>query len=238
VNQFPGINPYLNSLLQTRGTDVQPSLWPAFHSTHVNHIADFLNQQLPPNYTAYSEQALQVGKSGEPVKRLVGVVIRTVDEDAKLGRVVTRIELLSPSNKPGGSDASAYEDKRIETLEDRIPLIEIDYLHETPPVIHNVPDYPNDPGAYPYMMIVSDPRPTWDIGKVAVYGFGVDQVLPTIPIPLLDDEKIAFNFNAVYQHTFIARRFHNLIDDAEEPVRFHTYRRDDQAYIRERMAES
>jgi Protein of unknown function (DUF4058) len=282
MNRFPGVNPNLNSLLQTRGTDEQPSVWPAFHSAHVNHIADFLNEKLPGNYTAYSEQALQVRGVDwggdivlnrprpdvsifqqrpstespalssvvssptweatiatviEPLKRLIGVVIRVVEGDATLGRVVTRIELLSPSNKPGGSDASAYDDKRIETLEEGIPLIEIDYLHETPPVIHTIPVYPDDPGAYPYMIAVSDPRPTWDIGKVTVYGFGVRDVLPTILIPLLNDERIAFDFNAVYQHTFVARRFHNLINYGDEPARFHTYSSADQAYIRERVAE-
>lgn len=201
TNIFNGVNPYLNSLLHPPGTDDQPSLWAAFHSSHINHIADFLNEQLPVHYTAYSEQSLQVrgvdwgdeiilrrprpdvtvfqqGMGGsppivaraaahptweaaiatviEPVKRPVAVVIRALEADATLGRVVARIEVLSPSNKPGGSDYSAYENKRIETLESGIPLIEIDYLHETPPVIHGIPVYPEAPGAYPYLIAVSD----------------------------------------------------------------------------------
>lgn len=280
TNRFKGVNPHLNSLLQTPGSDEQPSLWPTFHSSHINHIADFLNQQLPANYTAYSEQSLQlrgvewgeeivlrrprpdislfgyetgsspqtstslaaaptweaaIAEVVEPMKRPVAVVIRAVAADHSLGRLVARIELLSPSNKPGGSGASAYEDKRIEALESGIPLIEIDYLHETPPVIAGHPVYPRDAGAYPYMIAVSNPRPSWETGRVKVYGFGVDETAPPVPVPLLDDEALVFDFDAVYQHTFSARRYYNLIDEAREPLRFHTYSVADQARIRQRM---
>lgn len=280
ANRFSGVNPHLNSLLQTPGSEDQPSLWPMFHSSHINHIADFLNQQLPARYTAYSEQSLQVrgvdwgdeivlrrprpdvtifgrGTSTslqstslmaasptweatiaaviEPLKRPVAVVIRAQAEEGALGQVVARIELLSPSNKPGGGDASAYEDRRIESLESGVPLIEIDYLHETLPIIPGLPVYPLDDGAYPYMIVVSDPRPAWDTGKVAVYGFGVDEPLPVVPIPLLEAEQVIFDFDAVYQHTFTARRLHNLIDYADEPHRFQTYSREDQQRILEHI---
>jgi len=108
------------------------------------------------------------------------------------------------------------------------PLIEIDYLHETALIVEGIPVYPVDAAAYPYTMVVSDPRPAWDAGKVAVYGVGVDMALPAVPIPLLNDEQLVFDFDAVYQYTFMARRFHNLIDYSREPVRFGSYRREDQ----------
>ena len=282
TNPFRGINPHLNSLLQTPGNEDRSSLWPTFHSTHINHIADFMNQQLPPDYTAYTEQSLQVRgvewgpdiiltrprpdvtifRQGadkgstptptvaspptweaplaaviEPLKRPVAVVIRKRDYDVALGRVVARIELLSASNKPGASDASAYEDRRIESIESEIPLIEIDYLHEARPVIGDIPDYPTDPAAYPYMVVVSNPRPSWDEGKVAAYGFRVDEPVATIPLPLATGEELAFDFDRVYQYTFQSRRYYNLLDYTHPPARFYTYSIEDQAKILERMNE-
>lgn len=39
-NLYAGINPHLNSLLQTRGTwERSPSLWPSFHTDHITDIA-------------------------------------------------------------------------------------------------------------------------------------------------------------------------------------------------------
>lgn len=281
-NPFRGVNPHLNSLLQTPGGEERSSLWPTFHSTHINHLADFLNQQLPLHYTAYSEQSLQVrgvewgdelivrrprpdvtvfrqsvgppssvssvlaspptweapiASVVEPLKRPVAVVIRMVEPDSVLGRVVARIELLSPSNKPGGSEAAAYDDRRVETLESGVPLIEIDYLHETRSVIADVPIYSSDDGAVPYLIAVSNPRPSWEEGWVVVYGFGVDQPIATVPLPLADNDMLVFKFDEVYQHTFQARRYHNLLDYTQLPTRFHTYSAKDQVVIQQRMAE-
>lgn len=277
-NLYRGVNPNLNSLLQTPGTDSEPSLWGAFHATHLAHLADFLNQQLPPGYAAYTEQSLQVRGiewgEDEPVekhrprpdvsifqqqpsgvavpaptwqaaitetitelKRPTAVVIRYQEQPPRLGQIVTRIELLSPSNKPGGGHASAYETKRIETLETGIPLIELDYLHETPAVIHTLPVYPDDPASHPWTIALSDPRPVWQKGKVLVYGTHVDEPLPIAPIPLANGETLLFNYDPVYQYSFRARRYASLIDYSIPPVRLHTYSPADQAKIHQRMAE-
>lgn len=280
-NPFPGINPHLNSLLQTPGTDEQPSLWFAFHSAHVNHVADHLNMHLPPNYTAYSEQSLQIvgvtwagdltvncpqpvfsifrqqpsaiGSSEmaeiqptweatvaeliEPVKHLPSVVIREASHQSSLGTTVTRIELLSPSNKPGGRDASIYQNKRIETIQTGVPLVEIDYLHESHSPIYQLPAYPHEANAYPYWIIVTDPRPNWEEGKAKAYGFGIQEPLPCIPIPLAERESITIDFNPIYQQTFVSRRYANLLNYGQSPARMDTYRTEDQAYIQQRMTE-
>ena len=34
-NPYTGISPHLNSLLQTPGTDEQPSLWRSFHAAYI-----------------------------------------------------------------------------------------------------------------------------------------------------------------------------------------------------------
>jgi hypothetical protein len=57
---FKGINPYLMSFLQTVGTEESPSSFPSFHSDHLTHIKDFLNDLLPPQYIALSEPSMQI----------------------------------------------------------------------------------------------------------------------------------------------------------------------------------
>lgn len=60
TNIFTGVNPYLMSFLQTVGTHTTPSPYPSFHSDHITHIKDFLNEQLPSNYIALTEPSLQI----------------------------------------------------------------------------------------------------------------------------------------------------------------------------------
>jgi len=273
-NRFPGINPQLNSLLQSPGTEEQPTLWHTFHTSHIAHIVDFLNDQLPDNYAAYPEQSLQTREfdssgtvtlrrpepdvtvfqespssgvqvaavSGsptwqmdiievlEPLKHPAAAIIREASTQSELGQIVTRIELLSPSNKRPGSP---YFTKRIEALQSGLPLVEIDYLHEQPPVVSKLPVYPHEPGSYPYYIAVSDPRPVWEEGVVSVYGFGVDDPAATFPLPLMDDEKLLFDLNAVYQHTFERGRWSHHVDYAQRPVRWETYHSEALAYMQQ-----
>ncbi|MBZ0286916.1 MAG: hypothetical protein K8I30_04830 [Anaerolineae bacterium] len=60
-NLYRGINPHLNSELQTpRSEEAGLSLWPGFHSAHVVDISNVLNTVLPEGYFAVTEQALQI----------------------------------------------------------------------------------------------------------------------------------------------------------------------------------
>lgn len=167
----------------------------------------------------------------DPPTQPRSVVIREVLPQQRLGRVVARIELLSPSNKRGGRHYASYRQKRVETISDGVPLIEIDYLHEIPSLISQLPQYPAEEDAYPYSIIISDPRPDWYIAKVKVYGFGVDEPIRLLPLPLAGQEVLIFDLNTVYQRTFKIVGWGTLIDYALEPERFHTYRPADQAYI-------
>lgn len=236
-NKYQGINPHLNSALQTPGTDAQPALWPAFHSAHITHLVDLLNETLPDGYVAFDEQSLQIWRDNHPTpeERHNAVAIRKVGIQAALGNVVTRIELLSPANKPGGAHYRAYYEKRIEALQSGVPLVELDYLHESPPTIPHMPIYPLDDDAYPYYLAIHDPRPEWRKGIVRVFGFRVGDAIPTLAIPLDGQDTIAFDFDYAYQYTFQRRRWGHLVDYQHVPVRFETYRADDQKVIQQVM---
>jgi hypothetical protein len=221
-NLYRGVNAHLNSLLQAPGKAGQPALWRSFHNQHIAHIADFLNAQLPAPYFALNEQS---------------IVIRELLPQSTVGQVVARIELLSPSNKAGGSNYHAYSAKRIEALEGGTPLIEIDYLHESPSLVPKQPRYPLSEEAFPYTILVSDPRPDWHEGKVRAYSFRVGEPVKTFRLPLYNQDEVLFALNAVYQHTFETGPWSKSIDYSQPPDRFETYSRRDQDSIQAVIAQ-
>lgn len=128
-------------------------------------MVEALNEQLPRHYLAIGEQSLQsCSMMSETRKHPSAVIVQEVTPQRTLGKIVTRIELLSPSNKPGGSDFRVYAEKRVEAIQSGVPLVEIDYLHETPSPLRNLPVYPVHAEAYLYTIVISDPRPNWQEG--------------------------------------------------------------------------
>src|SRR5205823_1539424 len=123
--------------------------------------------------------------------------------DRELDLPITRVELLSPANKPpDGSYHRTYEDKRKETLAAGLNLVEIDYLHQTPPLRplqELVRTYSpkgvqsRETDAVAYYVAVTRPHPLEShpsrqglqlTTDVDIYRFGVDQPIPTIALPL------------------------------------------------------
>lgn len=113
TNPYAGINAHHLSWLQN-----EADVWVSFHAAHIGHIKEFLRESLPEGYIARLEQSLQIRRfeavldAPAPMLRVVvedtlpdaedyatAVMVYQVEGD-KLGRPVTRIELLSPSNKP------------------------------------------------------------------------------------------------------------------------------------------
>jgi hypothetical protein len=164
------------------------------------------------------------------------LVIYKTAPDNRLGIPVTRIELLSPTNKEGDG-YQLYREKRNATLESGLRLVEVDYLHQTPSPVKNIPPYPQHPKAFAYSITVSNPTPTFDEGLSATYGFGVDEAIPAIDVPLLGDDVVIVDFSAVYQRTFEDfATYSQLVDYSELPLRFETYSGVDQERIRGVMA--
>jgi len=167
------------------------------------------------------------------------VIYKTQAEDEDIfGKPITRIELLSPANKPPGSHYPQYISKRHDTLLSGLNLVEIDYLHERRAVLAILADYPQgEPKAYPYVILVSHPYPSLDEGTTDIYGFRVDDPIPTIAIPLAGNETIALDLGKVYNHTFISNFLYGLrlVDYEKIPEGFDTYDEVDQDHIKARM---
>jgi hypothetical protein len=121
--------------------------------------------------------------------------------DHRNRRVVTAIELLSPSNKRPGSDRDDYLAKRRQVLAGMTHLVEIDLRRggsrPTPPELP-----PCD-----YFIVVSryEKRPILDFWPVR-------QRLPMIPIPLLaPDPDVHLDLQAVLDRTYDAAGYGKYI---------------------------
>lgn len=202
------------SFLQTRRPDVSIYGIPETASTREYSGSVALAPEVELRGTLYFVEEFEIN----------AVVIREVVDDPLYGPVVARIELLSPSNKPGGSGYSAYTKSRNEALYSHVPLIEIDYLHETLLPL-------NYRRRHAYYIVISDPRPSVDAGRAILNGFSVDAPFPVVEIPLAESETLPFDFGAVYQHTFERGRWGKMLDYTALPERFETYSPEDQERI-------
>jgi hypothetical protein len=111
-------------------------------------------------------------------------------------RVVTDIELLSPSNKRAGSeDRLAYLAKRKHVLRHRIGLVELDLLigGERLQMLAPLPK-----GDY-YAFVTRSP--TWR--HCDVYAWQVRDPLPAIPVPLRpQDREVELDLGAAFAQTY------------------------------------
>lgn len=152
------------------------------------------------------------------------------------------IELLSPSNKPGGRDAQDYFDKRLVVLETGLAFVELDYLHESPSTLRGLPSYrarrgePADGRAAAYRIAAIDPRPDLRRGHLRLAEFGADVPLPMVPIPLSGDDALPFDFGPPYRRTIEETLYaQQLVDYRALPLNFDRYSAADQRRIALRM---
>src|SRR5690348_5821684 len=101
VCPFPGMDPYLED----------PSLWPDFQHCFIVSIRGILQPQLRPQYVALlSPRTYSVHAPSEEIREPVVHILDPRDES----RIVTAIEVLSPSNKSAGPGRDSYLTKRQE----------------------------------------------------------------------------------------------------------------------------
>jgi hypothetical protein len=228
-NLYPGVNAHFNSFLQQDGGG-----WESFHAEHIIDLRRAISARLPAGYVTLSEKSLQI--SALPREEQTLVTIYDVRSGRIPGKPVTRIELLSPSNKPRGGDYATYLRHRVDALKAGVNLVEIDLLHEQPPIDRLLSSYADgDSMALPYLAIVSSAQPSPEQGRTIVYGAGVIDMLPSIIIPLKHNDQCVLDLNQVYQQTFasLSELAELVIDYAADPPNFDRYRPDDQARIRE-----
>jgi len=129
--------------------------------------------------------------------------------DAANRRLVTAIEVLSPTNKQG-SGYVEYLTKRDALLRSDTHLIEIDLLRRG----RRAPMRQPLPSA-PYFIFVSraDERPT-----VGVWPILLDQTLPACPVPLLSgDLEVMLDLQLAFTIVYDISHYERLIEYASSP---------------------
>jgi Protein of unknown function (DUF4058) len=188
--------------------------------------------------TPYPEATLTIPMVDTLLDResyLTTLVIYKIESDHLLGKPITQLELLSPSNKVGGSGYFQYLAKREIILMAGLNLVEIDLLHETESPIPGIAKYPKD-NPYPYYLTVNDPHPSLNEAQTLVYGFSVDEPFPQIQLPLADNDSLMLDITPVYHQVARSlRAFSMMVDYEQLPEQFRSYSPSDQERIRARM---
>jgi hypothetical protein len=140
------------------------------------------------------------------VERLSSLEIR----DRRSRRLVTVVELLSPTNKASGPDRDEYLTKRTIILEQRTHLVEIDLRRGG-----ERPHYPELPPCDYYVLVSRwQDRPT-----VGVWPIGLRDRLPVIPIPRTPpDPDVTLDLQTLLDRVYDAANYGKYIyQETPEP---------------------
>lgn len=132
--------------------------------------------------------------------------------DKKGNRLVTVVELLSPSNKSRGEDREAYLAKRSEYLATGMSLVEIDLLRDG----ERIPMGRPRPPLADYYALVSRAQ---HFPKASVWAVSVRNSLPRIPIPLRPEHgDVIIDLQPCFSRSFDDAGYETRIDYSHPPV--------------------
>ena len=136
--------------------------------------------------------------------------IEILDRESEM-RVVTVIELVSPSNKYAGPGRDRYVTKQQEVMDSDVHLVEIDLLRYGPHVLA-VPES-RVAGRFQYDYLISVNRAAGLRNRFEVYPRSVRQPLPWIRVPLAgDDPDVQLNLRAALERAYEAGSYRDRID--------------------------
>jgi len=164
---FPGMDPYLE----------HPALWTAVHTRLMVWLAHQLAPLLRPRYVASVEERVFLKVEEVEVREHY---IEVLDRCQDL-KVVTVIEVVSPSNKAPGPGRDAYLAKQREVLGAECHLVEIDLLRRGQHVVSVPHRQARAVSPYDYLICVN----RWPNRKrFELVGCRLRERLPRIGLPL------------------------------------------------------
>jgi hypothetical protein len=204
---FPGMNPYLehsdrwstvhNRFIVAIADTLTPLLLPRYQvdiEKRIYQITDGTIQMVgrsdvsvqspvppfpPQPDTSGAIATLQPVRVVLPIEEEVREAYLEIKEVAT-GRVITTIEILSPTNKKG-QGRQKYEKKRQQVLNSRTHLVEIDLLRAGEALPMHSQTSTSD-----YHVLVSR---AYDRPNADLYPFNLQELMPSIPIPLQLNEQ-------------------------------------------------
>ena len=222
---FPGMDPYL----ETHWRDV--------HTRLMSYICDALQEQLPGELVARIEEEvtidsdrpagagnhlrpdLHLGETwtagetsvAEPVVfvRENGDIARHVEirDDDGSGRVITAIEVLSPSNRTLGPGREAYLRKRRRYIEGEVNVVELDLVRAGEHTVGiPVDEIPPERRATYYVCAWRAAWRRWEL-----YPLPLHERLPAIRVPLrMDDRDAVLDLQALIDEAYRRGRYDRL----------------------------
>ena len=206
---FPGMDPYLehpwiwpgvhNRLIVAIGDAIVAQVRPRYYvdieqRVYVGEIDDPKSPRIPDIsvISTSNNGGIEPGfrQKGLPNATVITVELPVPDEiretylevrDTQDGKLVTALEILSPTNKRPGRGRELYERKRREILGTSTNLVEIDLLRAGEPMLFF---YANGAISSDYRILVRrDGRST-----ATLHAFGVRHAIPLIELPLRRDD--------------------------------------------------
>lgn len=183
---FPGMDPWLESA----------HIWPDFHGSFACEIRSLLNQTLPAPYYARLETMPQIVAFDDETMEIIvpdeeGRHFSVEIRDARRGhRLVTFIEIASPTNKVHGRDRQSYIQKHMDVFDSDASLIEIDLLRAglRSSERRNPPDQIAGRSRRADYLILVNRAWTRTVGTWQIYAVPLRETLPVIPVPLREAE--------------------------------------------------
>jgi hypothetical protein len=178
--------------------------------------------------------APQAAEADRPVVVLVDEVEQRevfleIFDAASGDRIVTIIEVMSPSNKHAGTGRDLYLRTQAEILASTTNLVEIDLLRDGEPTAA-VPRQRQSES--PYRVVVSRAS---DRRRRELYPVRLQDRLPRVAIPLLEGDPAAvLDIQAVFDEVYDKSGFGRWIDYGQPPVP--PLRAEDTAWARELLA--
>jgi hypothetical protein len=235
---FPGIDPYLehpdrwstvhNRLIVAIADVLTPQLLPKYQVDIEKRIYEIIGsnsllvgrpdvsvQQNPLAQESSTSSSTTVLPTTQPIQVTVPMVEEVSEaylevKEAATQKVITAIEILSPTNKKG-QGREKYERKRQQLLSSLTHLIEIDLLRDGEPLPVLEP-----PGLTDYRILVSrsQTRPIADL-----YAFNLPDPVPPFPIPLLpEDSEPVLNLKELLDKIYDNSGYSYFIDYSQEPI--------------------
>ncbi len=237
---FPGMDPYLEDATYWSGfhtrmvvamgaaiTRMLPSGYYADVEQHVWLEADDGDETIPfavpdafvasgrGGVTATLELTMPTTESAivslaKPLKRKGARYLQIVDKQGS--RLVTVLELLSPSNKSRGEDRESYLSKRSEYLATGTNLVEIDLLRDG----ERIPMGRPRPPLADFYALVSRAQ---EFPKASVWAISVRDPLPRIPVPLKPEHgDVILDLQPCFGRSFDDAGYETRIDYSRPPL--------------------
>lgn len=136
-----------------------------------------------------------------------------IRDSAAEGRLITAIEVLSPTNKRPGNARLKYLEKRSRVIHSRSSLVEIDLLRAGAPMPVSRMGAAR---AAPYRIMISR---AWERPDARLHTFGLRTPIPAVSIPLTRGEpEPELDLNPLLHEFYEVARYHLRIDYARPPV--------------------